>query len=78
MAFKNTMINGHPTQSNLREYICQSVDDIAKLPRCGIPGTQESTNDGYSNEPCAIGSTAVVVNGSRVFVLAPNNEWAEV
>ena len=73
MAFVTTTVNGHPVSSDLKEFVCQSVDDISKLPKKGISGTQE-TGD---NEPCAIGSMALVSTG-EIFVLFPNNEWCKV
>lgn len=74
MAFVLTDVNGHPVHSNKKSFVCQSVDDIGKLPRCGIEGTQDVTDDPTINEPCAIGSDAIVKTG-EVYILWPDNEW---
>lgn len=81
MAFKITKINGQPNSVDTKEYICQSENDIKKLPRYGIRGTQEEKNDTVSNNPCAIGSTAIVCGANvstKVYILAPDNEWVEL
>lgn len=78
MAFKIMKINGQPNSVETKEFICSSADDIAKLPRYGIRGTQEIENDTVSNNPCAIGSTAIVCSTSDVYILAPNNTWIKL
>ena len=37
-------------------------------------------NDSVADEPCAYGSTAMVVTGSltEVYILTPNNEWIKL
>lgn len=78
MAFKITKINGQPNSVETREFICQTEDDIAKLPRYGIHGTQDDINDTVSNNPCAIGSTALVCTTANVYILAPDNSWIKL
>lgn len=71
-------INGQPNSSIQKDYICDSIEDIAKLPRHGVYGTIKDTTDDSINAPCAIGSTALVCNGesgSSVYILSPSNEW---
>lgn len=60
------------------EYICTSPDDIAKLPRRNIPGTQESCD--VDNEPCVYGSTALVCTGTttEVYILNADNQWTKM
>lgn len=73
------MVNGQPNSSVLKDFICDSVDDIAKLPKYGIRGTVENVSDRAVNDPCAIGSTALVCDSgegsSVVYILTPSNEW---
>ena len=78
MAYKITSINGQPRSHNTREFLCSTEDDIAKLPRYKIAGTQELENDTISNDPCGIGSTALVCSTSDVYILTPDNEWVKL
>ena len=57
-----------------------SITDIDKLPKYGIRGTLNDPNDTVVDEPCAYGSTAMVVTGSltEVYILTPNNEWVKM
>lgn len=79
MSLNIMMVNGRPNSYVLKEYICDTVDDIAKLPKYGIRGTVKKSSNRQINEPCAIGSTALVCddgNGSAsVYILTPSNEW---
>ena len=71
-------INGQPNSSIQKEYICDSTNDITKLPKYGVYGTIEDAADDSINNPCAIGSTALVCNGEggcAVYILSPSNEW---
>lgn len=83
MSCKLHTINGKPNSSSLREYIVDTTDDIALLPRYGVKGTMNvDILDKTSNEPCAIGSTALVCknanNTSEVWMLSPSNEWVKL
>ena len=83
MACKLTSINGKPTSFSVREYIVDTPNDIALLPRYGISGKMDiGTSDTVSNDPCAIGSTALVCkndkNESEVWMLSPSNEWVKL
>lgn len=78
MSYKITVINGQVNSSDTKEFICQNTDDIAKLPRYGIQGTQELENDTVSNQPCAIGSKAIVCSTSDVYILSPDNTWVKL
>ena len=80
MAFKITGINGKPNSYSQKEYLVTNADDINKLPRVGIRGTQEAENDTVVNEPCAVGSTALLVTGivTEAYILTPNNEWVKM
>lgn len=75
MAFKLVEKNGHPVRSDIKHFDCTSVDDISKLPKEGIIGTQVGLEE--DNEPCGIGSTALVKNGGA-YKLFPDNEWAKI
>lgn len=83
MACKLHTINGKPNSFSLREYIVDTPDDIALLPRYGVKGTMKvDASDKVSNDPCAIGSTALVCqnadNTSEVWMLSPSNEWVKL
>lgn len=69
--------------AELKEFLCSSVDDISKLPKFGIEGTQvdsEYMNNEEDNEPCMYGSTAMVCDGSvsDVYILNPDNNWVKL
>lgn len=72
-------VNGQPNSYALREYVCDSIDDVAKLPKYGIRGTFDDSKDFIINDPCAIGSMALVCDGGNgscaVYILSPSNEW---
>lgn len=61
-----------------KSYLLTSEDDVAKLPRFEINGSQgqNPTDD----EPCNFGSTALLVTGAdtKVFMLMPDNQWTEL
>lgn len=79
MAIKLTSINGKSTVSQYREYLCDSEADIALLPKYGIKGNlTDDTSDIMSNDPCAIGSKAMVCVTGDVWILSPSNEWVKV
>jgi len=78
MSYKIIAINGQINSSDLKEFICQDENDITKLPRYGINGTQESEYDTVSNQPCAIGSKAIVCSTSNVYILSPDNAWVKL
>lgn len=77
MAFKITKINDRSNSIDTKEFLCQTPDDVLKLPRNGINGTQDLIDDTVSNAPCAIGSTALVCSTAKVYILAPDNTWIE-
>ena len=83
MSCKLNAINGKLNSFSVREYIVDTTDDIALLPRYGIKGTMNvDISDKVSNDPCDIGSTALVCrnsNGkSEIWILSPCNEWVKL
>ena len=75
------MINGELNSSGKKDFLCDTVDDIKKLPRSGFRGTLECTTDYTLNDPCSIGSTALVCSDDGTFVvymLMPSNEWKKL
>lgn len=78
--FKISTINGKPNAYNQKEYLLTDVADLDKLPKYGIRGTQADPMDSVADEPCAFGSTAMVVTGTstEVYILTPNNEWVKM
>lgn len=73
------MVNGFPNSTIKKDFICDSVDDIEKLPKYGVRGSIENISDLTINNPCAIGSTALICDSgdgsSAVYILTPSNEW---
>lgn len=78
--FKINTINGKLNAYNQKEYLLTDVADLDKLPKYGIRGTQADPMDSVADEPCAFGSTAMVVTGTstEVYILTPNNEWVKM
>ena len=78
--FKITSIGGEPNSYSQKEYLLTNISDLDKLPKCGIRGMLNDPNDSVADEPCAYGSTAMVVTGSltEVYILTPNNEWIKL
>ena len=78
MAFELTGMDERSVfRSAIKTFDCTSSDDIQKLPRYGIRGTQE-LNDGRdteNNAPCNYGSIAFV-KGGGTYKLWPDNQWA--
>ena len=78
--FSITQINGKPNQYDQKQYILTDASDVAKLPRIGIYGTQDAGNDSTVNNPCAVGSTALVCSDTAidVYMLTPDNKWIKM
>lgn len=78
MAFKRFKKSMHPDVNGINEYICSSQDDIAKLPKFNVKGTQAGTD--FDNVPCGISSTAMVCDGvaTTVYILNPENNWVKL
>ena len=83
MAFKVEKIISpkcHPHNLATKGYVCDGPDDIAKLPRFKIEGTQsiDPECDIFDNEPCNYGSVATVISPFTGYKLAPSNEWKPI
>lgn len=78
--FKITSIGGEPNSYSQKKYLLTNISDLDKLPKCGVRGMLNDPNDSVADEPCAYGSTAMVVTGSltEVYILTPNNEWIKL
>ena len=77
--FRIVKIHNHTNvDGKLVYYTCTSEDDIAKLPRFGIRGTQTGCMD-KENDPCGYGSEATVstTSSTKLFHLNALNEWQE-
>ena len=66
-----------------KEFICTSADDLAKLPKFGIKGTQVDDSYNYNehdNESVMYGSIAMVCDGatSEMYILTPDNNWTKI
>lgn len=81
MSVSVMITGGESNSSAMKEFICNSIEDIARLPRYGIGGTIENMTDFTINYPCAIGSTALVVSDGgllAVYILSATNKWVEL
>lgn len=58
----STMTNGGHTLHNLKEYVVDTVKDLDNLPIEGIP----------------MGSVALVISTSAVYMLNGKHEWVEI
>lgn len=67
--------NGNPARSDIKRFMLLTTDEVTKLPRQGIVGSLDDTDDPEKNEPCGIGSEAIVKTG-EIFLLWPDNTWA--
>lgn len=61
-----------------RDFSITEEDDVRKLPKMGQKGDSDAAVDSVSDEPCGIGSTALLSLGSRVFYLDASNSWIEL
>lgn len=74
MSNRQIEINGNPARPDIKRFMCLTVDGIKQLPRQGIPGTMDDSDDPDINDPCGIGSEAIVKTG-EIYLLWPDNEW---
>lgn len=74
MAYTVTDVNGHPSHSNKKSFICQTASDVYNLPTSKTPGKLESLPES-DKEPCAIGSDALIIATGDVYVLSPADTW---
>lgn len=83
MAFKVEKIVSpecYPHFLAVKDYICDTEDDILLLPSFGVKGAQH-LNDGsdeFDNEPCHYGSSATVLIPFCGYKLSPSNEWVQI
>ena len=76
MATSIIEVNGNPARSDIKRFMLDAIEDISKLPRQGIEGTLDDTDDPYINKSCGIGSEAIVKTG-EVYMLWPDNTWGQ-
>ena len=74
MAIEIIKINGSPARNDIKRFMLDSVDEINKLPRQSVYGTINDINDPGINDPCGIGSEAVIKTG-EIYLLWPDNQW---
>ena len=72
MAFYVLKIGGDRTDRNYREFTVDFISDIADLPTSKRAGNLSNQLD---NSPCAIGSTALVIEGAQTYILSPSDHW---
>lgn len=58
-----------------KDFMCDTSDEISKLPKYGVEGTVTGSSDKYINEPIEYGSSAIVKTG-EIYFLWPDNTWA--
>lgn len=75
MATRLVEVNGDTARSDIKQFMCLTVDEIAKLPREGVPGTLDESGSPGLNDPCGIGSQAIIKTG-EIYLLWPDNNWA--
>lgn len=75
MSVRTKEINGYPARSDIKQFMLTSVDEVAKLPKSGVVGTLDDSEEPSINKPCGIGSEAIVKTG-EIYLLWPDNEWA--
>ena len=75
MSVRTKEINGYPARSDIKQFMLTSVDDVPKLPKSGVVGTLDDSEEPGINKPCGIGSEAIVKTG-EIYLLWPDNEWA--
>ena len=68
-------INVNPALTYIKRFMLLTVDEVSKLPRQGIKGSLDDTDDPNKNDPCGIGSEAIVKTG-EIYMLWPDNTWA--
>lgn len=83
MAYKVEKISSPkmpPHNLAVKDYVCDSEDDISKLPKFGVEGTQvlNDGDDKVTNEPCNYGSSATVISPFSGYKLAPSNNWVKI
>lgn len=76
MAYSVIKIRNEINSLLYREFTCDTVADIEKLPTSVQRGTG-STNK-TDNSSCAIGSKAFVIDGAREYMLGHDNVWHDI
>ena len=78
MAIKLIKNNDEPNAVAINHNHCMTESDIALLPKFEVEGKFDDPHDSLANKPCSIGTTALVIETSEDYILAPNNEWTKV
>lgn len=77
MSVKLLKIDGKYEAYGEKEFLLDTAEDVKKLPRYGITGSFTDT-ESVINEPCEIGSVAIICKPMSIYILSPNNEWTEL
>lgn len=64
--------NGLPCHRNHRVFLIEHEDELKNLPTSTKFGKLE---DPIANQPCAVGSIAVISHNTFVYFLSPSDEW---
>ena len=78
--FSITKVDDKNNSYKYKEFLLDTVDDVAKLPTSKKMGTQEVTkeSDTIINDICGIGSQAFVIENSSVYILGNDDTWHEI
>lgn len=77
MGFEITEVRGTPISTRLKQFVCDTVADVANLPTNTKKGTS-SEGQKFEEETVDIGSTCLVLEDSSVWMLSPNGTWVEL
>lgn len=69
---------GNNNRPDLKEFYCDSEEDISKLPTNTKKGTLASATDNSQISECSIGSTCFVIDKCKLYVLNSSGVWKEV
>lgn len=72
--FSISKINGQFNSTQIKEYICDYLSDLSKLPTSETKGSQQDDSSVVNNN-CSVGSEAYVIENSSRYILGNDNKW---
>lgn len=76
--FSITKVGNDVNSRQIREFVADTISDIAKLPHISTRGTQGTDENDPINVCVAAGSTCFVVEASAVYMLNNADVWVEI
>lgn len=70
-------VKGSPISTKMKQFVCDSLSDIANLPTNKKMGVSVE-GQAFETEMIDVGSTAIVLEDSSVWMLSPSGEWKEL